>query len=105
VDELATLAKGQKKADSDKSLSQPGAAALLKVGVDNVKRTRALRESAPDLHDETKRGETTVGHAWKEARARKQVDHRQKRTPKMQALPEAKPLGRPLVGGCAGAAQ
>lgn len=75
ADDLATLARGQKKADSEKSLSQTEAASLLKVGVDNVKRVRALKEQAPDLHEKVKSGETTVGRAWKEARAREQPEH------------------------------
>lgn len=91
ADDLATLAKGQKKADSDKSLSQSDAAALLKVGVDNVKRVRAIKDAAPDLHEKIKSGEATVGRAWKEARERTGKDKRQKDARRMRAADTREP--------------
>lgn len=96
--DLATLANGQNKAGRPNGLAQSDAAKMLNVGIMSLKRAKAVKDAAPELHEKVKSGEISAGQARAMARSRSTAhqeragsDARQKGTPGMQATVTREP--------------
>ena len=97
--ELATMKAGTRtdlgskdtRSEPD-NLSATDAANLLNVSVPSVKRAKAVKRAAPDLHEKVKAGEMTAGKARAEVKAREPTGTPEKGAPKMKdGLPKPKP--------------